>query len=132
MVGDPIGDLIVRIKNAGAVGHERVVLPYSNLKMAIAEKLKSAGYVSDVATHGKKTVGQTLAIVLAYNEDGTHKITGATRVSKPGRRMYVSVAKMHPVRYGKGALILSTSKGILTDTEAREQKVGGEALFKIW
>ncbi len=130
MPNDTVGDLIIRLKNAGLVGASSVSIPYSTFKLAIAEKLKDEGYVSAVEKKGKK-VKKTLDVTLKY-EEGRHAISGVKRISKPGRRMYKSVLEIHPVRYGKGALILSTPKGVLTDKEARKEKVGGEALFEIW
>jgi|SRR3989338_4242138 len=131
MVNDTIGDLIIRLKNAGAIKQAAVSVPYSAFKMAVAEKLKDAGFVTSVEKKGKK-VKKTLDIALKYNEAGEHAIQGVKRVSKPGRRMYKSVREIMPVRYGHGALVLSTPKGVLTDKEARKEKVGGEALFEIW
>jgi small subunit ribosomal protein S8 len=128
---DVIGDLIIRIKNAGAIGKPTVSIPYSAFKMAVAEKLKDHGYVKAVEKKGKKTK-KTLDIALKYDEAGKHAIEDVKRVSKPGRRLYKSVLDIHPVHYGHGALILSTPKGIKTDKEARKEKVGGEALFEIW
>lgn len=131
MVNDPVSDLITRLKNAGAVKHAVVSLPYSNFKMAIAEKLKEAGYVGAVDKKGKK-VKKTLEIVLKYTEAGVAHIQDVKRISKPGRRIYKGADQIMRVRYGHGALILSTPKGIKTDREARKEKVGGEALFQIW
>jgi len=131
MANDPVGDFLVRLKNAGAVKKTIVSIPYSNLKHAIAEKLKDAGYINGIEKKGKK-VKKTLDVVLKYNDSGISVIRGARRISKPGRRMYRSVHEILPVRYGHGALILSTPKGIKTDKEARKEKVGGEALFEIW
>ncbi len=131
MVSDPVADLIVRLTNAGAVGHATVSVPFSNFKYAIAEKLKDTGYVKSIEKKGKK-VKKTLDITLKYDEAGVHAINGVKRVSKPGRRMYKSTNEITPVRYGFGALVLSTPKGIKTDKEARKEKVGGEALFEIW
>lgn len=131
MVNDPVGDFLNRLKNAGAIKKTNVSLPFSNFKLAIAEKLKDAGYVADFEKKGKK-VKKTLDVTLAYNAQGDHKIKGVKRISKPGRRMYKSVHEIARVRYGHGALILSTPKGIKTDKEARTEKVGGEALFEIW
>jgi small subunit ribosomal protein S8 len=131
MVTDPVADLINQLKNAGAVNKREVSIPFSQLKMAIAETLKSTGYIVAAEKRGKK-VKKTLDIVLKYTEDGAHAIHDVKRISKPGRRMYRSVSEITPVHYGKGSLILSTPKGILTDKEARKQKVGGEALFEIW
>jgi len=131
MTTDPISDFIIRLKNAGAVKKASVSLPFSALKMAVAEKLKDVGYLKAVEKKGKK-VRKTLDVALQYKEGGEHVIAGVKRISKPGRRIYKSVRELRPVRYGHGALILSTPKGILTDTEARKEKVGGEALFEIW
>ena len=122
---------MIRLKNAGAVKKTTVAIPYSAFKLAIAEKLKEAGYVAGIEKKGKK-VRKTLDVVLKYDEAGKPFINGARRVSKPGRRMYRSVHEIRPVRLGHGSLILSTPKGIKTDKEARKEKIGGEALFEIW
>ena len=131
MITDPVGDLIIRLTNAVAVKHATVSVPFSNLKLAIAEKLKDAGYIAGVDKKGKK-VKKTLEVTLKYNADGSPFIEGVKRVSKPGRRMYKSVHEITRVRYGHGSLILSTPQGIKTDKEARKEKVGGEAMFEIW
>lgn len=131
MVNDPISDFIIRIKNAGAVKRESVSIPYSKLKFTIAQKLQEAGYIKSVSKKGKK-VRKTLEIELLYTTKGVHRINDVKRVSKPGCRVYEKVTTIKKVKYGKGALLLSTPKGILTDKEARSKKVGGEALFKIW
>ena len=131
MVNDPVGDFIVRLANATAVNKETISVPFSNFKMAIAEKLKEAGYITSIEKKGKK-VKKTIDIVLKYSESGESAIHGVKRVSKPGRRLYRSVLEVNPVKYGHGSLILTTPKGIKTDAEARKEKVGGEALFKIW
>jgi Ribosomal protein S8 len=130
MVGDVVGDFIIRLKNAGMVGHKHVHLPYSKLRHAIANKLAEAGYIEAAEQHGKE-VKKTLDIKLRY-DNGRPVINGVKRVSKPGRRLYTKVADIHPVKFGKGHLILSTPAGILTDAEARQQNVGGEQLFIIW
>jgi small subunit ribosomal protein S8 len=131
MVNDPIGDMIIQLKNAGMVGKREVSLPYSKLKHAIADKLASAGFVQGVEKHGKK-VKKTLDVTLKYDTRGAHHISGVKRVSKPGRRLYISVAEIFPVKFGKGKRILSTPAGILTGEEAKEKNVGGEELFIIW
>jgi small subunit ribosomal protein S8 len=130
MVSDTIGDFIIQLKNAGMVKKDRVAVPYSKLKHAIAEKLMERGYVSSVTVDGKD-VKKTLVVTLRY-ENGAHRISGVKRVSKPGRRLYTKVAEIYPVKFGKGSLILSTPAGILTDEEARTANVGGEQLFMIW
>jgi len=131
MVNDTIGDFIIRLKNAGAVKKESVSVPFSALKLAVAEKLKDAGFVASIDKKGKK-VRKTLDVVLKYDTEGIHVIHGVKRISKPGRRVYRSVSEIMPVRYGYGTLVLSTPKGILTGKEARKENVGGEALFEIW
>jgi small subunit ribosomal protein S8 len=131
IVTDPIGDMIIRIKNAGAVHKESVSVPLSLLKVAVAEKLKEHGYVSHVEKRGRK-VKKTLDITLAYSDGGTPKIHGMHRVSKPGRRVYTAAHNIIPVKYGHGTSIISTSKGVLTGEEARKAHVGGEVLFNIW
>lgn len=131
MVSDPVADFVNRLKNAGATKKDGVSAPYSLFKHAIAEKLKDAGFVASVEKKGKK-VKKTLDVTLKYDASGNHVIHGVKRISKPGRRMYRGAGEIMPVRYGKGALILSTPKGILTDKEARKEHVGGEALFEIW
>jgi len=130
MVGDPIGDLIVRIKNAGMVGHETVVVPFSKFKYAVAEALAQAGYVASVEKSGKK-IRKVLKITLAYNEDGTPRINDVKRISKPGRRLYARAKDIFAVRNGYGSRFFSTPLGILTDKQAREKHVGGEILFEI-
>ena len=100
-------------------------------KMAIAEKLQEAGYVTAVDKKGKK-VKKTLDVVLKYDASGKHVIAGVKRVSKPGRRVYRGAQELFSVRYGHGSLILSTPKGVMTSKDARKQKVGGEALFEVW
>jgi len=131
MVNDPVGDLIIRLKNASDVKKEAVTIPFSMFKLAIVEKLKDAGFVKAVEKKGKK-VKKVLDVALKYDEAGQPQIQGVRRISKPGRRMYRSVREIVPVRYGHGALVLSTPKGVMTDTEARKAKIGGEALFEIW
>jgi small subunit ribosomal protein S8 len=130
MVGDTIGDFIIRLKNAGMVKKDVVSVPYSQLRHAIADKLVASGYIAAVTTKGK-VAQKTLEVTLKY-DNGAHAISGVKRISKPGRRLYVKVADIHRVKFGKGNLILSTPAGILTNDEARAKNVGGEQLFMIW
>lgn len=130
MVNDKVGDFIIRLKNAEMVGHKEVVTPYSKLRHAIADKLKDAGYLDAVETDGATPVEKRLKVTLSTN--AAKRINGVKRISKPGRRLYTKVTDIHPVKFGKGHMILSTPAGILTDEEARTQKVGGEQLFLIW
>ncbi len=130
MVGDIIGDMIIRLKNAGVVGKKVVEMPYSKLRHAIADKLVAAGYIEKAEQQGKK-VQKSLVVTLKY-ENGRHRIDGVKRISKPGRRLYTKVADIHRVKFGKGHMLLSTPAGILTNEEAKAQNVGGEQLFIIW
>ncbi len=130
MVTDPIADLLIRVKNANQAGKSEVLMPFSKIKHNIATLLSKEGYVGDVSSRGKKTI-KDLVITLKYDSDKP-VINGTERVSKPSRRMYLSVREVFPVKHGKGLLVLSTPKGILTDKQARKERVGGEALFKIW
>ncbi len=130
MVTDRVGDFIIRLKNAAAIKHATVSLPHSNELSAIALKLRDLGYVSSVETEGKEK--RTLTVTLAYDDAGNAKLHDVKRVSKPGRRLYASHRDAHNVKNGFGARILSTSKGILSDAEARRERVGGEDLFEIW
>lgn len=132
---DPIADFITRLRNAGAAGRKSVSIPHSALKLQIAEKLKQCGYVQSVEKHGKK-IQKTIHVELKYTpvsgNKRTHGISGVSRVSRPGRRTYERASRLRPVKGGRGMLVLSTPKGILSDSEARKANLGGEVLFKIW
>lgn len=118
------------MKNAGEVKKPSVTVPYTKINQSIAEVLEKHGYIKSHSKKGKKTV-KTMEVELAY-EDNQPKIKGVERVSKQSRRIYQKVKDIKPVRYGYGFSVLSTPKGLLTDEEARKEKVGGEVLFKIW
>jgi small subunit ribosomal protein S8 len=131
MMTDPISDMLARIRNGALARHDRVEMPHSNLKKHIAEVLKSEGFVDDVREsdgEGKKT----LTLVLRYGRGKDSAIDGVRRVSAPGRRVYVRYDRIPRVRSGMGISILSTSRGVMTDRQAREQKVGGELLCEVW
>lgn len=130
MVSDRVGDFIIRLKNAGMIGNPIVSVPHSKHIEAIALKLKELGFVERVEV-SKKTPA-TIEVTLAYDERGNHKIHDVKRISKPGRRLYVSSTEAHTVKNGMGSRIISTPKGILADKEARKVRAGGEALFEIW
>ena len=129
MVSDRVGDFIIRLKNAGAIGKTAVSVPYSKHVEEIANKLKSLGYVKEVSK-GKEEY--SFEVVLAYDERGRHRIRGVKRISKPGRRLYTPSAEAHSVKNGMGARLISTPRGVLTDAEARKVRAGGENLFEIW
>ena len=130
MVTDPIADLLAQIRNAGGAKKATLVLPFSKLRFAVASALLKEGYIASVTKKGKKAVKQ-LEIELIYI-DGKPRVSGATRLSKPSCRMYYGVEDIRSVRHGYGLLMLSTPEGILSGSEAKKKKVGGEALFKIW
>lgn len=127
---DHISNLIIKIKNAGIVGHPTVVVPFTKLNAAILAKLEQARYIKSFAKQGKP-VTKTIEVELAY-VDGKPKIAEAKRVSKLSKRVYEKSANLRPVRRGYGLSLISTPKGVLTDAEARKAKVGGEVLFKVW
>lgn len=122
--------MLVRIKNAGQAALESTTVPYSKLKFEIANVLLKEGYIKSFSVKGKK-VRKHLEVELAY-EDGSPRIEGAERISKLSVRVYAGARDLRPVRQGKGMLVLSTPKGILTGKEARKQGVGGEVLFSIY
>jgi small subunit ribosomal protein S8 len=131
MMTDPISDMLSRIRNGALARHDRVEMPHSNLKKHIADVLKSEGFLDDVREsdgEGKRT----LTLVLRYGRGKDSAIDGVRRVSAPGRRVYVRYDRIPRVRSGMGISILSTSRGVMTDRQAREQKVGGELLCEVW
>jgi small subunit ribosomal protein S8 len=127
---DPVTDMLNRIRNAQAVLHPQVSLPFSNLKYEIAKILEKKGLVEKVAKIGKKEK-KSIEITLKY-DNKTPAIMGLKRVSKPGQRVYLSAKRIKPVRGGHGLAIISTSKGLMTAREARKQKLGGEIICEIW
>mgnify|MGYP001217874457 FL=1 len=132
IVSDPIADMLTRIRNANMAEKVSVELPSSKIKTEIAKLLKEEGFISDysvVKINGNKS---TLAIDLKFTSDREPVIQGLQRVSKPSCRKYVNGEEVPRVLGGIGIAILSTSKGVITDTEARKQKVGGEILCYIW
>lgn len=130
MVSDRVGDFIIRLKNAGAIGTSSISVPHSAHLEAIAKKLRDLGFVAAVDTR-EKGGKKFLEVELAY-VNGIHKINDVKRISKPGRRLYVASRDAHSVKNGLGARVISTPKGILADKEARQVRAGGEALFEIW
>ncbi len=132
MMTDPISDLLARIRNAALARHDRVDVPHSKVKEHIAKVLKSEGYVDDVRVGDTDEGRRTLTIVLRYGRGKESAIDGLARVSSPGRRVYVRHDRIPRVRSGMGISILSTSRGVMTDRQAREQRVGGELLCEVW
>ena len=130
-ITDPIADFLTRIRNANAAKHETVDVPASNLKKAMAQILVDEGYIKGftVVEDGKQGI---IRMTLKYGENKSQVITGLRRVSKPGLRIYASSADMPKVMKGLGIAIVSTSKVLMTDRQARKQKVGGEVLAFVW
>ena len=135
---DPIADLLTRVRNAVSIDRTRVTLPHSHVKEAVAAVLKREGFIEDVrVTEGPKgrkgaTLGKALTIFLKYGPNGERLITRLERVSTPGCRVYVPARRVPKVLGGLGAVIVSTSKGVLSDRECREQKLGGEIIARVW
>jgi small subunit ribosomal protein S8 len=135
MMTDPIADMLTRIRNASLARHDRTEIPASRLKAAVAEILKSEGFIADVrksevASGDDKN--DKLTIVLKYGRDRTSAIDGIRRVSRPGCRVYVRHDRIPRVFSGLGISILSTSHGLMSDKDARRLKLGGELLCEVW
>ena len=128
---DPIADFLTRIRNACMANYERVDVPSSKTKLSIAKLLKEEGYIKNYKLVKDKRQG-TLRVYLRYDDKNVPIIGGLERISKPSCRIYVRHDKIPYVLNGYGTAILSTSKGLLTDREARKQKIGGELLCKVW
>ena len=129
-MNDTIGDFIIRIKNAGAVKKESILVPFSKMKLAIAEVLSAKGYVGLVSKKTKNNF-KYLEVTLLY-KDGAPVVTGVRRISKPSRRLYESAKNIKRFRRGYGMSVFSTPKGIMSDVDAKKENVGGEFLFNIW
>ncbi|MSU64850.1 MAG: 30S ribosomal protein S8 [Opitutus sp.] len=128
---DPISDLLTRIRNAGKARLELCVIPHSTLKASIAGILKTEGYISDYADATDAQGHKTLVVKMKY-VDGAPAITGITRVSTPGRRLYFRYTEIPRVLNGLGIGILSTSKGLMKDADCRRNKAGGEMICNVW
>jgi small subunit ribosomal protein S8 len=129
---DPIGDMLTRVRNASSARHEKVLVPASNLKARIAEVLKAEGFILDFVLHKDDSHQGAITILLKYGQDREPAISDIKRVSKPGLRRYVATGSIPRVLNGMGIAILSTSKGVMVDREARKQKVGGELICTVW
>ena len=130
-ISDTIADLLTRVRNASTAKHATVDVPASNMKKAITQILTDEGYIKSfqIIEDGKQGI---IRITLKYGENKAPVISGLRRISKPGLRIYSSCADMPKVRGGLGVVIVSTSKGIMTDKKARELNVGGEVLAYVW
>ena len=131
MLTDPIADMLTRIRNAVAVERPHVEVPLSNLKKGLADVLKREGYIWDWQEVEGDPASQ-LRLELKYGPNGERVIQNIRRVSKPGRRVYSQARALKPVLHGMGIRILSTSRGIVSDREARQKNLGGEVLCEVW
>lgn len=128
---DPISNLITSLKNGSAAGKDAVSVPFSKFTASVVAALARKGYVKPGIEHGKTVANKTLEIGLIY-VNGSQRINGTKRISKPSKRIYRGHDEVFPVKQGFGSMFVSTPKGILSDDEVRKQKVGGEVLFQIW
>lgn len=133
MMTDPVADMLTRIRNANIAMHDEVIMPASKLKLALANVLKSEGYIGefDVAEADGRP-GKNLTIRMKYSPERERVISGLERVSKPGLRVYSKSHEVPRVIGGLGVAVLSTSKGLMTDREARRRRMGGEVLCYVW
>ena len=131
MVTDPISDLLTRIRNASMVSKPSVSIPHSNFKFDLAKLLKNEGYISDVKISGDGAQ-KSIDIDMKYSEEGTSVISGMKRLTKPGQRVYSSFDKLPRNNGGLGTVVVSTSRGLLSDSEARKRKLGGELICEVW
>jgi small subunit ribosomal protein S8 len=133
MMTDPIADMLTRIRNANVAMHDQVRMPSSKQKVALAGILKKEGYIEDFAVADDTTrPGSVLMVTMKYSPERQRTISGLRRVSKPGLRVYIKADKVPRVLGGLGVAVLSTSKGLMTDREARKQRMGGEILCFVW
>lgn len=128
---DPISDFLTRIRNGIRARKLEIECPRSKIKLRIAEILRDEGYINDVSNYDDKRQGQ-IAVTLRYDNENRSAITGIRRVSRPGQRWYVGSKKIPKVRNGLGVAIVSTSRGVMTDRDARKMGVGGEVLCEVW
>jgi len=131
MKSDPVADLLTRIRNASRAEHEKVDIPASRLKVRITEILKTEGFIKNYRVLDDTKQG-TLRVYLKYGPANEQMISGLVRVSSPGRRVYVTHDRIPTILAGMGVTIVSTSRGLLTDRDARSHKVGGEVLAYVW
>ena len=130
-LSDPIGDMIARVKNAQDRNHKKVELPSSNFKVKIADILKNEGFIKDFKVNAENNNKSTLSLELKYHS-GNPVISTFERVSKPGRRIFSSAEGLPKINNGLGIAIVSTPKGVMTDIDARKQRVGGEIICKVF
>ena len=131
MRSDPIADLLTRIRNASRAEHEKVDIPSSKLKVRVVEILKDEGFIKNFRVLEDTKQG-TLRVYLKYGPGNEKVISGLVRVSTPGRRVYIAHDKIPSILGGMGVTLVSTSRGVLTDRDARKERVGGEVLAYVW
>ncbi len=133
MLTDPIADMLTRVRNANTAMHDTVTMPSSKQKVALAKLLESEGYISGFSVApSTKGPGEVLTITMKYSSERARTISGLRRISTPGLRVYRKADSVPRVLGGLGVAVLSTSHGLMTDREARRQKVGGEVLCYVW
>ena len=130
-VNDPLGDMVTRIRNASRARHDKLVMPVSKIKVQVARVLKDEGFIADYAVHERKPQGE-ITLMLKYGPERTSVIHGIKRISKPGLRRYVGCDDIPRVLGGLGIAILSSSRGVVSDTEARKQRLGGELICTVY
>ena len=131
MNSDPISDFLTRIRNASMVNKPTVSIPHSKFKHELSKLLKTEGYISDVKVNGESSQKE-IQIDLKYSENGSPVLAGLNRLSTPGRRLYVGSDELPRNNGGLGTVIISTSRGLLSDSEARKRKLGGELICEVW
>lgn len=133
VITDSIADMLTRLRNANSAKHDHVLIPTSRMKVEIAKILKAEGFIADYQVMDKPPQPQPqLRLQLRYGPKRTHILTGVRRVSRPGLRIYAKRTEIPHVRRGLGVAILSTSRGILTDKDARKVRIGGEVICYVW
>ena len=131
VVTDTIADMLTRIRNANQMRYQEVSVPASNLKISLAKILKDEGFIEDYKVNDDNVQG-TIELTLKYGQNKERVITGLKRISKPGLRVYAKANEVPKVLNGLGIAVISTSRGVMTDKEARKQNLGGEVLCYIW
>ena len=132
MMTDPIADMLTRIRNAVRIEHPHVNIPLSKVKLGLAEVLKREGYIWEYTEREDERKFKQLVLDLKYGPNGERVIRHIKRISKPGRRVYNGAAALRPVLGGLGISVIGTSRGVISDREARQRNLGGEVLCEVW
>jgi len=131
-ITDPIADMLTRIRNANQARHETVDIPASKMKVEIARILKEEGFIVNYKTSGELATDKKITVTLKYGANNERVINGLKRISKPGLRVYADAENLPRVMNGLGIAIISTSRGLLVDRDARKQHIGGEVIARVW